>query len=70
MTQVRSSEPQSETKNQFSVLLSSGNGLQVRQCTSLPDLPELIFSIKGERKGVRTGEANVAEKEIRLYLSI
>ena len=70
MTRVRSSEPQSETKNQFSVLLSSSNGLQVRQCTSPPDLAGLIFSVKGERERVRTGEADFAEKKIRLYLSV
>lgn len=50
VSEVTSSDSQSETKMQFSVLLSSGNGLQERQCTSLPDPQELIFFYKGRRK--------------------
>lgn len=69
MTEVTSSDSQSETKIQFPVLLSSGNGLQERRCTSQPDPQELILLIKGEGNRTRRGGAAFAEENTFLCQS-
>lgn len=50
VSEVTSSDSQSETKIQFSVLLSSGKGLQERWRSPQPDPQELIFFYEGRWK--------------------